>query len=70
MVPQSDELVLFYSTPLRMQLLQFTHCYWTRRPNQKMELTASGCYNLRFGGLRLYPIVLLPLARGNSSWSR
>ena len=28
-----------------------------------MELTASGCYDLRFGALRLYPIALLPLAR-------
>ena len=38
--------------------------------NQAMEQTASGRYNLPFGSLNPYPVVMSSLARGSSSWSR
>jgi hypothetical protein len=45
-------------------------CAGTERPNQTMEQTASGRYNLPFSGLSPYPVAMIPLARGSSSWSR
>lgn len=40
------------------------------RPNQAMEVTASGRTVLLSDGLDLYPVAMHPLARVTSSWSR
>jgi len=42
----------------------------TPTSNQKMELIASGRYILLSGGLDLYSVAMVSLARGSSSYSR
>jgi len=41
-----------------------------QRPNQEMEQTASGRYDLLSGSLNQYPVAMVTLARGSSSCSR